>query len=273
MVRSVALGLLQFLFVSLPRFILALALYLLSIVSRQVGKLGTVVFFRGISYLPIRLLLSPKDARLLRDDFMLVMDGAADALLDEHFGEGHPQELMYRDLRKRLERGEIVNPQKYNVGEFGVSLLLTLAALSLVYFQVPRELAEQLSIIIAVTTLILLFAISTRTLLIELLAYEEPSKGSLIEDTKRLAWNGAFLSDLYPLTTILLLKASRLGGDDIYRLTAYSFGIGLERAIRDERSMMMEFAQVFLDGCQGILADGGLPAEVPSAREFSYLKD
>lgn len=57
---------------------------------------------------------------------------------------------------------------------------------------------------------------------IDLLAYEEPANGSLSENTKRLAWNGSSLSDLYLLTILLVLKSTRATGDDMYRLTAES---------------------------------------------------
>ncbi|WP_254763372.1 hypothetical protein [Natrinema marinum] len=202
---------------------------------------------------------------------MTVMDGVAEALIEKHFGEGHTQELVSQNLRNGLESGKFVESEKYNIGEFGVSLMLTFAALGLVYFEVPTGLAEALSLWIAGATFILLLAISTRTLLIDLLAYEEPAQGSLVENTKRLAWNGSFLSDLYPLTTLLLLKSTRIAGDDLYRLTAYSFGEGMERAIREDVSMMRVFAGTFLDGCWCILFDDELPKEVPPAGEFTYL--
>jgi len=258
-------------FISIPRFLLTGALYVLSIVSRQVGRVGSFVLFRGIPYLPVRLMLSPESAQMLRDDFMTVMDGAADALIEQHFGKGHTRELASQNLREGLERGKFVEPEKYDVGEFGVSLMLTFSALGLVYFQIPTALAESLSLWIAAATLILLFAISTRTLLIDLLAYEESASGSLIENTKRLAWNGSFLSDLYPLTTLLVLKSTRATGADIYRLTAYSFGVGLEQAIRNDVSMMFVFTEVFLEGCWCILSGEDLPEDVPSAEEFTYL--
>lgn len=271
MLKRFIIWLLGLVLISLPRFLLACALYGLSIVSRQVGRVGSFVLFRGIPYLPVRLMISPESARMLRDDFMTVMDGAADALIEQHFGGGHTRELASRNLRDGLERGEFVQPKKYDIGEFGVSLLLTFSALGLVYFRLPAGLAEALSLWIAAITLVLLLAISTRTLLIDLLAYEEPANGSLTENTKRLAWNGSFLSDLYPLTTLLILKSTRATGDDMYRLTAYSFGVGLERAIKDDASMMLVFTEVFLDGCKRIVYGEDLPEDVPAAEEFRYL--
>lgn len=271
MIRTLLVSLLRLVFISLPRFLLAGSLYGLSIVSRQVGRIGSFVLFRGIPYLPVRLMISPESARMLRDDFMSVMDGAADALIEQHFGEGHTRELASQNLRDGLERGDFVQTKKYDVGEFGVSLLLTFAALALVYFRIPSGLAEALSLWVGFITLILLFAVSTRTLLIDLLAYEEPANGSLTENTKRLAWNGSFLSELYPLTTLLILKSTRATGDDLYRLTAYSFGVGLERAIRDNSSMMLVFSEVFLDGCKCIVSGEDLPESVPPAEEFRYL--
>jgi hypothetical protein len=271
MLKRFIILLLRLVLISLPRVLLACALYGLSIVSRQVGRVGSFVLFRGIPYLPVRLMISPESAWILRDDFMTVMDGAADALIEQHFAEGHTRELASRNLRDGLERGEFVQPEKYDVGEFGVSLLLTFSALGLVYFRLPVGLAEALSLWIAAITLVLLLAISTRTLLIDLLAYEEPTNGSLTENTKRLAWNGSFLSDLYPLTTLLVLKSTRATGDDMYRLTAYSFGVGLEQAIKNDASMMLVFTEVFLDGCKRIVYGEDLPEDVPPAEEFRYL--
>lgn len=271
MFYSIFIGLIRFLLISLPRILLAIALYSLSIISRQIGKLGSVVLFRGVPFLPIRLMLSPEDAKMLRDDFMTVMDGVAEALIEQHFAEGHTREILSKNLRDGLERGDFVEPEKYNVGEFGVSLMLTFAALGLVYFRIPFGLAEALSLWIGAATLVLLFSVSTRTLLIDLLAYEESAGGSLIENTKRLAWNGSVLSDLYPLTTLLLLKSTQFAGDDLYRLTAYSFGVGLERAIREDTRMMAGFTDQFLEGFIQIISDEDLPDDVPPAEEFTYL--
>jgi hypothetical protein len=216
-------------------------------------------------------MLSPESAKILRDDLMSVMDGVAEALIEQHFGEGHTREVVSQKLRDGLERGEFVEPQKYDIGEFGVSLLLTFAALSLVYFQVPSGLAEALSLSIAITTFVLLFAISTRTLLIDLLAYEKPSDGSLVENTKRFAWNGSILSNLYPLTTLLILKFARLTNDELYRLTVYSFGVGWERAIREDVSTVLAFTETFLNGFHSLLSGEGLPKDVPPAKELKYI--
>lgn len=271
MLRTIVTGVLRFTFIYLPRFVLGVVLYLLSLVSRQMGKLGTFVLFRGLPYLPIRLLFPPRTARILRDDFMTVMDGVAETLIEEHFGEGHTREMVSRDLRTRLERGEFVQPEKYNVGEFGVSLLLTFSALGLVYFQIPNGLAEALSLWIAAATIVLIVAVSIRTLLMDLLAYEEPSNGSLIEDTKRFAWNSTILSNLYPISLLQILRFTRFAGDDAYRLTAYSFGVSLERAIREDVPMRNVFLEIFLDGCWRIISGESLPPEVPPAEDFEYL--
>lgn len=264
-------GLLRFLFITVPRVILGAALFLLAMVSKRVGAIGSVVLFQAVPYLPVRLMLSPSEARILRDDFMHVMDGVADALIEQHFGKGHTRELVGQELRKHLERGEFVNTKQYDVGEFGVSLLLTSAAIGLVHLEVPAGFAEALSLWIAVATLVLLFAVSIRTQLIEMLAYDEPAKGSLTENTKRFAWNSTILSDLYPLTTVLVLKSARFAGPDLYRLTAYSFGVSLEYAIREDTQMRDRFFEEFLPGCVSIALDEDLADEVPPAEAFAYL--
>lgn len=274
MITALMTGIILTILVRIPRMLIAVLLYLLSIISRVVGTIGSIIMFQWVTYLPVRIMLSPTEAKMLRDDFMEGMDGAVETLIEDHFGKSHSRELVARDLRTGLERGRFVETEKYDVGEFGVSLILTFLAIALVYFNVSQGLASALSLWIGLTSIILLFAVSTRTMIIDLLAYEEPSQnGSLVEDTKRLAWNGSFLSNLYPLTTILLLKYSKFGGPDLYRLTAHSLGVGLERAIARDQQMIEGFRSEFVSGFMDLLSGNELPPEIPSEEEFRYLAE
>lgn len=260
----------RILLVSIPRLCLWAGIFFLSIVARWVGKIGGFVSFQSIPYLPLRLLVSPRDARMLRNGLMRAMDGTVDIVIDRHFGEGHAKELKARELRERLERGEITDRRRYNYGRFGLSFGLTIAALSLIFFRLPSGRAEAISLWIAVASLVLLMSVGIRTTLIDLLAYDGPAGGSLTENMKRFAWNGPVLSRLYPLTTLLILKTAG-GFDDFYRATAYSFGIAWERSILDEVGFTKGFTEAIIPEIRHILQGKELSEDIPPAEDFDYI--
>lgn len=268
----VVIGIVRLLLVSIPRLVLWAGIFLLSIIGRWVGKIGARFSFQSVAYLPLRLLVSPTDARMLRNDLMTAMDGPVEILITQHFGEGHARELMARNLKKRLEQGDLVKRRRYSFGEFGLSLGFTAAAVSIAYFRAPPSLTNAISLGIAIASLILLLSVGIRTALIDLLEYDGPSNGSLTENTKRFVWNGPVLSQLYPLTTLLISKTAAIS-DDFYRATAYSFGVAWEQSMEEETGFSKGFADTLLPEVRHILRDEDLSEAIPPVEEFEYIAD
>jgi len=257
--------------IRVSQLIVGAILFLLSAFAKQVGKMGTFVLFRSIPYLAVRLIVSVDEARILRDDLMTAMDGVAEELIDQHFPQGHTREHLSRDLIEGLREGKYTDQDKYHAGEFGLSTILTFSALALLYFQMSSELSNAFSISIAIITLVLLLSVSIRTNLIDILSYKEPDESSLVENMKRYSWNKVFLSNHHPLPLIMILKFSHIGGVDLYRITAYSYGVGIERAVRNDTTMREEFMSEFFSGLFCMLSGKQLPEEIPPATEFQYL--
>lgn len=266
-----AVKLVRGLVITIPRAALGILVFLLSIIATNVGKVGSLRPIQLVPHLPMRIIISPETARTLRDDFMMGMDGVAEELIDQHFGQGHQRELMSKEVEDKLRYGEFVDSKSYETGEFGVSMILTFVALSIVLLEIPGGLASALSIWIGGLTIVLLISVSSRKVVIDLLAYERPSNGSLVENTKRLAWNGAFLSRTFPLPYLLLLKIAGSVDDDFYRNTVYSLGVGVEQGVVGDDSLLSGFLPPFIEGMRYIISGRELPSDVPPAADFEYI--
>lgn len=255
-----------------PVLLLGFVFFTFSKVIRLARKIGSLVVVERLTYLPFRLLFTPTSARALREDLLMSMNPAIDELIDEHYGEEYATRLVYETQKEKLQNGDYLEKERLSSGEFGVSLVLTGVALGTIYYDPAPALSQDISVVVGISSLILLFAVGVRAKLMDTLAYESPtSHGSLTEDTGRFIWNSYFLSRGAPVATLLLLKIASWGGSDFYRLTAHSLGVGLQRAVERGSRLSLTFPEVFFPDFWRLAYGEDMSEDIPPGEAFEYI--
>jgi hypothetical protein len=255
----------------IPVLLFGLGFFAFSKVIRLARKVGSLIVVRRLTYLPFRLLFTPTSAQALREDLLMCMDPAIDALIDEHYGEGYAKRLVYETQKEKLHNGDYLERERLSTGEFGVSLVLTGIALGTIYYNPDPALSRYISVVVGVSSLILLFAVGVRTKLMDTLAYQSSTNhGSLTEDTGRFIWNSYFLSRGAPVATLLILKIASWGGSDFYRLTVHSVGVGMQRAVERGSRLSLTFPEVFFPDFWRLAYGEDMSEDIPPAEAFEY---
>ncbi|MFC4552063.1 hypothetical protein ACFO3H_17265 [Halorussus sp. GCM10023401] len=218
-------------------------LVLLSLFSLLIGVLGRFRMFAKMPSFLLHLAVSITDLREIRDDMMVAFSGAGAAAVERHEIEGYPKRLVLEDIRRRASEATVSNQQKFEIGEFGASWLITGVAITSTHQSWGVFWAYALGVV----TLLLIISVSVRIALIDALAYDNVPHGSTGDLLAVWFWNDYVLGSRFPLLILSTFQLARIVDEHLYNLCLNALTVSAETAVvePDERMSVIFYAELW----------------------------